>query len=355
MNHIEVQDMQTPYGYTDNYWVIDGKALPQYLDTWAKESQDAYLTSFGSLLGLYPAWNRDLTWSGDVRFVWKVITMDSAVLPLLLCEEDTDFSCMVIVADVEKTKDFVYWNRIGYVLHDKESFEEERKCGILYTDSYSEEDWEKYGDNIALETVGSPLWKQWISDYWEEELYRRRMNYTLPFYQTEGNIRWVRQADWVFDRTEYDKMVSAFWERQTVKAIRQIAGKGVLHTVDCAHLLADLTMEGRQALEAHKRSFHDILLHILAGELMNEPLLDLLKYHMDRKDTIQMYCEAVEAMWKYGDDAVKNVVDVTILEGLSDDPLVWQRFGTFLSREFRQYIHEQVLKSNSMKILKGLN
>lgn len=58
---------------------------------------------------------------GDVRFMWKVISMDSAVLPLLLCEEDLDFSCIVIVGEVEKTKDFVCWNRIGYVLHDNEN------------------------------------------------------------------------------------------------------------------------------------------------------------------------------------------------------------------------------------------
>ena len=43
MNHIEVQSIQTPYGYKENFWVSDGKALPEYLNMWASESQDAYL------------------------------------------------------------------------------------------------------------------------------------------------------------------------------------------------------------------------------------------------------------------------------------------------------------------------
>lgn len=53
-------------------------------------------------------------------------------------------------------------------------------------------------------------------------------------------------------------------------------------------------------------------------------------------------------MWKYGDDAVKNVVDVTILERLSDEEIIWERFGLFISKEFKNYINEEVLKFNLM-------
>ena len=35
MNHIIAKEMETPYGYKENYWVIDGISLPEYLDTWA--------------------------------------------------------------------------------------------------------------------------------------------------------------------------------------------------------------------------------------------------------------------------------------------------------------------------------
>lgn len=214
MNHIEVKKIPTQYGYEERYWVIDGKSLPEYLDMWADESEDSFLKSIQPFLGLYPAWGRQLNWEGDIRFVWKMIDMDSVILPLLVCEDDLDFDCIVIVADVEKTKDCVYWKRIGYVLHDNEDLEEEKKNGILNLSVYSDDDWEKYGDNIALEHVNSPEWNEWISKNWDEELYRRRMNYTLPYYQTEGSICWIKDSDWVFERFEYDQMVKTFLEME---------------------------------------------------------------------------------------------------------------------------------------------
>lgn len=272
--------------------------------------------------------------------------MESTVLPLLLCEEDLDFSCIVIVVKVEKTEDFVYWNKIGYVLHENEDVEEEKKRGILYTDSYSEEDWERYGDNIALESVNSPLWKNWISENWDEELYRRRVNYTLPYYQTEGNICWIKDVDWVFDRTEYNKMVNSFREFQIMERLKCIENKEYMDITKCANMLADLTTDGRKILQKHIKDYNEVLLHLLAGDLVTEPLIDLLKYHKERTSAIEIYSKAIEVMWKIGNDEVVNVVDVTILERLSDDEYVWQKFGTFISEEFKRYINEEVLKWN---------
>ncbi len=301
MNHIEVKEIQTPYGYKDNYWVIDGRALPEYLNTWALESQDEYLKSIGSFLGLCPAWHKDITWAGDIRFVWKLIEMDSTVLPLLLCEDDLDFSCIVIVVDVEKTKDFVYWKRIGYVLHEKEN-----------TDSYSDED------------------------------------NTLPFYQTAGNVCWIKNTEWVFDKSEYDQMVNMFREMQTIKQLHKFPENAVMKVTDCADMLAGLTSDGKQMLDEHRKEFGEILIHVLAADFVVEPLIDLLKYHMDRKITIQMYCKAIEVMWKNGDDRVRNAVDVTILERLSDEERVWKRFGDFISGEFKNHINNEILNVNLM-------
>lgn len=59
MNHIEVQDIQTPYGYKESFWLIDKKSLPEYLNGWASESQDEYLKSIGSFFALCPAWSKD--------------------------------------------------------------------------------------------------------------------------------------------------------------------------------------------------------------------------------------------------------------------------------------------------------
>ena len=122
----------------------------------------------------------------------------------------------------------------------------------------------------------------------------------------------------------------------------------VMNITDCANMLADLTVNGKQILEEHKENFHEILLHVLAGELVTEPLIDLLKYHMDKRTAICEYCKVIEDMWKNGDDAVINVVDVTILERLSDEKDVWQRFGSFISDEFKNYINNEVLRFNLM-------
>lgn len=348
MNHITVKETATPYGYRENYWVIDGISLPEYLDAWANRSVDDDLKSMQPFLGLCPAWSKRLDQKGDIRFVWKLIEMDSVVLPLLLCSDDLDFSCIVIAAEVNKTEDYVYWNKIGYVSHANEDFEEEKQSGILNLCAYSDEDWEKYGDNVALEEVNSYAWKEWIGKNWEEELYRRRMNYTLPYYQTEGNICWIKEVGWVFERAEYDQMVKAFWRMEVQKQLENLSEDEVIDKEKCAYMIADLTLDGKKMLKQHQKDYGEIQLHLLAGDLISEPLIELLKHHEDRVDDIKMYCKAIEVMWKNGDDYVVNVVDVTILERLSDEECVWQRFGTLISDKFKEYINKEVLVNNLM-------
>lgn len=46
------------------------------------------------------------------------------------------------------------------------------------------------------------------------------------------------------------------------------------------------------------------------------PLIKLLKIEKDHK-TIYRYCDFIEDMWKNGDDMVKNIVNVQIIEDLS--------------------------------------
>ena len=98
------------------------------------------------------------------------MNQNNAITPILICPEDLDFSCIVIVADVIKTDDKVIWRKIGMVNHSNESFEQEKRSGILYVDSYTKEDWELYGDNIALTDVDSPEWRKWVGDNWNDEL-----------------------------------------------------------------------------------------------------------------------------------------------------------------------------------------
>lgn len=352
MNHIKIQRVMTPYEYEEDYWYIDGKILTDYLDECINESADEYLKNLGSFMGLCPAWSKELNHKGDVRFVWELIRRENTtIIPLLLCPDDLDFSCIVIVIEVDKTKDFVYWGRVGYVTHKNANFEEEKRSGILCVEAYSDEDWEKYGDNIALESTTSYLWKEWIGKNWDEELYRRRMNYTLPYYETEGNVCWFRDLNWCFVRDEYEAMVQEFWERTTLEHLQNILKQDNSRTMtidECAHLFSELTFDGKAILQEHIDDYSEILLHILASDMVSEPLMDLLNRYDEKSLLIDCYISLIEIMWKLGDEAVRNVVDVTILERLSDDKSLWQKFGRFISMEFKQYINQEVLAFNAM-------
>ena len=349
MNHIKIETMHTTYGQEYFLQSIDGKILPEYLQSWADAfPDDKRVRRLAPFSDLWPAWSKRLEWEGDVRFVWKVVELDKAVLPLLLCPDDVDFTCIVVVAEVEKTEDFVYWNRVGFVLHDREDIAEEKKNGILNWETYSDKDWEIYGDNIAWEEVNSPVWCQWISENWAEELYRRRMNYTLPFYQTEGNVFWMKETNWAFDRGKYENMVQEYWEMETWRGLqhyRPAAEKLAIR--DGARLISGLTRDGWEALKEHLWDYGEILLHLFA-EHITEPLLHMLEKESTSRRSIEIYCKAIELLWQYGDDAVVNVVDVTILERLSDDKILWQRFGAYISEAFRTYINTEVLTYNLM-------
>lgn len=309
MNHIKIQRVMTPYGYEEDYWCIDGKVLPNHLDEYITESADEYLKDLGSFMGLCPAWSKELNNKGDVRFVWELIRRENTtILPILLCPDDFDFSCIVIVVEVDKTKDFAYWGRVGYVTHKNADFEEEKRSGILCVEAY-------------------------------------------PYYETEGNVCWFRDLNWCFARDEYESMVREFWERTTLEHLQSILKQddGRKMTVEeCANLIAELTFDGKAVLQEHIDDYSEILLHILASDMVSEPLMNLLKRYNENTTMIECYIVLIEIMWKKGDEAVQNVVDVTILERLSDEASVWQKFGRFISAEFKQYINQEVLAFNAM-------
>ena len=280
MNHIAVIERKfEPSGAVDYDVAIDGIALPELLDKNTENTNDERLSSFiKPFITLFPAWSFDLDWEGDIRFVWDVLNMENAPIPILMCEDDADFSCIVIVAEVEKTKDYVYWNRIGYVNHDKESFDAEKRSGILHTAAYSDDDWEKYGDNIALEEVDSDNWCQWISENWEEELYRRRMNYTLPYYRADGSVTWFLETDWKFERSEYEAMLDKYLLLQRIKRAEDYLNETdkKIDGAECAKILSKILPDGKDLLDSHYRDYEELLLHVFVCEAINEPFIKLV-------------------------------------------------------------------------------
>ena len=93
---------------------------------------------------------------------------------------------------------------------ENQDFRKEKQSGILCLEAYSDQDWEEYGDNIACEQFDSPEYRKWVSEHWDEELIRRRRNYTKPYMQREENITWICSPLWQFERKEYERMVEDY-------------------------------------------------------------------------------------------------------------------------------------------------
>lgn len=86
---------------------VDGEPLDDFLGN---------LTTDEELRGLIPAWLYWLTNDTDQAVVWeRMITPLSGRVrvPVLMCPDDLDFSCQLIIADLEATPEVIVWHRIG--------------------------------------------------------------------------------------------------------------------------------------------------------------------------------------------------------------------------------------------------
>ena len=74
--------------------------------------------------------------------------------------------------------------------------------------------------------------------------------------------------------------------------------------------------------------FGEVLGHVFyTNMLFHEPDLRKMLLTEENPVLIRKYCQFIERMWLDGDDAVINIVAVSLLEDLSDDELCWFHFG----------------------------
>ena len=104
--------------------------------------------------------------------------------------------------------------------------------------------------------------------------------------------------------------------------------------------------EREEALVLHYEQFGELLGHVFFGD-ENEEFIELLRQDRDMA-AVRTYCDLVEEMWRHGTEAVQNIVDVTILERLSDEDRLWQKFGSYISEDFKKYINDILLIENGM-------
>lgn len=214
-NNITVKPFRTPYGHNEYHLTIDNNPIVEYLEEYISLGLCNELKESGSMLGLYPAWGNDFgEWSGDRKFLWELIVMEESVnLPILVCDDDCDLSCIVIVVAVRKEGKHVFWDRIGLLDHSHQDFEIEKRSGILCIEKYTQDDWVKYGKIVNKLKVDNKRWCKWISENWEEELIRRHRNYTFPYLPNDNNIIWIKNLDFVFRRYEYNNCIKFYKQR----------------------------------------------------------------------------------------------------------------------------------------------
>jgi len=114
-----------------------------------------------------------------------------------------------------------------------------------------------------------------------------------------------------------------------------------------AQELVKIFPEKLNTLIEHVEDYNELLGHLFFSEAISVPLFALLKDNVEI-DKIERYCHFIEEMWSCGTEEVVNIVDVTILESLSDNKTVWENFGAYITKEFKDHINHEVLVHNLM-------
>lgn len=129
---------------------------------------------------------------------------------------------------------------------------------------------------------------------------------------------------------KYDSIQEAFGEKNSQQVIEEFLYQ---------------FPEFKDYYKEHMDDYGELLQHVFYADVINVPLFDLLKTNTN-SDLIKKYVQFIEFMWLHGDESVQNVVDVTILERLSDDRDVWHNLSTYISKDFKDYINNELLPQN---------
>lgn len=200
--NIPLKSRRLPYTYV--HIAVDDIPVPAYINYQIRSSETQWL--FDGIIrgdegaeGLAAAWTRCL--DADFYDYFMSELLDShkdMTIPILVCDDDLDFSCTTITADVRFDGDFVYWDKIGLVRFKK--VREHDKFGYFRGFEISEET----EDNIPDE----------IPDIFGDKhqnimLHKLRYEY-FPSWQEPDNIVTISDPGWKFDRERYDRIIKFF-------------------------------------------------------------------------------------------------------------------------------------------------
>lgn len=87
------------------------------------------------------------------------------------------------------------------------------------------------------------------------------------------------------------------------------------------------------------------LAHVFFGDEFNEPLFNLLENDGSELEIVE-YTKIIIMMFNIDNSYIRNILDVTIFERLSDSLKVWNRLASFLPNNIIKYINEELIPNN---------
>lgn len=142
--------------------------------------------------------------TGELLYIKDLVERRiSCNFPLLICGDDLDFSCTIVVVKVEYSEDAVIWTKFGMVKKEADYWENYRNSGIRKIEIWTDEEWEKYG-SIAYDLLyDENFFTEWCSANWYEEVYRRSWGYHHEYFNNDNNIEWIGEVDFRFEINNY--------------------------------------------------------------------------------------------------------------------------------------------------------
>lgn len=115
---------------------------------------------------------------------------------------------------------------------------------------------------------------------------------------------------------------------------------------ECLNRLVERFPKAEQLYCKHMEQNGVLLSHIFFEDALVLPLI--LAFEKGRDAEFADYAGFIEEMWDKGDRDLRNVVDVSLLERISDDEALWKGFGKHISAAFKDYINNDLLLNNIM-------
>ncbi|MGL4695562.1 hypothetical protein [Enterococcus larvae] len=167
------------------------------------------LTNKEELLLLALAWDKKLTSPQETQYIQKLLKQKkSGNIPLLICPDDLDFDCTVVVVKISYKSDSVVWHKIGYVKKENFSFDKKKTSGYMDYSTWVENDVEKYSEDYFFKKSKDINWEALWSLEWTEEERRRIWHYDHPYFNDDQNIEWLVELNWTFDLPVYDDILT---------------------------------------------------------------------------------------------------------------------------------------------------